>query len=220
MVKVSHDYVRDVNLQFDEWEQVWQYLTRVSRASYYMHSLLLAIGEQVGQNSTDVRHEFVLQSDILGISALVDAISYPASSGATETSVLGPFHDEEAHSFEYGESITTKGTPGEPTIVHGFIRDTDGKAVPEALIDVWETDGNGIYDLGYEGSQNPNYHGKIFTNSNDHYLFKCVKLVAYLISNNGPVGEPLRKFNRHWHRPAHMVCHSCSVVLRMTLILL
>lgn len=121
---------------------------------------------------------FVLLFDIFGISALVDAISYPASSGATETSVLGPFHDEEAHSFEYGDSITTKGTPGEPTIVHGFIRDTDGKAVPEALIDVWETDGNGIYDLGYEGSQDPNYHGKIFTNSNGHYFFKCVKLVV------------------------------------------
>lgn len=149
-------------------------------------------------------------SDILGISALVDAISYPAVPGATESSVLGPFHDEEAHSFEYGESITSDGTPGEPTIVRGFVRDTDGNIVPKALIDVWETDGNGVYDLEYAGSQEPNCRGKIFTDARGHYLFKCVKPVAYPISNDGPVGELLRKLKRHWYRPAHMVCELWS----------
>ncbi|KAJ5998563.1 hypothetical protein N7451_006373 [Penicillium sp. IBT 35674x] len=186
LVKASHDYVRDVNLQFDEWEQAWQFLTRV------------------GQISTDVRHEFVLLSDILGISALVDALSYPAVPGATESSVLGPFHDEEAHCFEYGESITSDGTPGEPTIVRGAVRDIEGNFVPKTLIDVWETDGNGVYDLEYDGSQDPNCRGKIFTDSQGQYLFKCVKPVAYPISNDGPVGELLRKLKRHWYRPAHM----------------
>ncbi|BCS25485.1 uncharacterized protein APUU_50196A [Aspergillus puulaauensis] len=186
LVKASHDYVRDVGLQFDEWEQAWQYLTRV------------------GQISTDVRHELVLLSDILGISALVDSLSYPTVPGATESSVLGPFHDEEAHSFEYGDSITVEGTPGEPTIVRGFVRDTEGNSIPKALIDVWETDGNGVYDLEYEGSKDPNCRGKIFTDPKGHYLFKCVKPVAYPISNDGPVGELLRKLNRHWYRPAHM----------------
>lgn len=122
LVKASHDYVRDVNLQFDEWEQAWQYLTRVSRASYYMHYLLLAIGEQAGQISTDVCHEFVLLSDILGISALVDAISNPAVSGATETSVLGPFHDEEAHSFEYANPSPQKARPvSQPSCTASYV---------------------------------------------------------------------------------------------------
>ncbi|GJP91769.1 hypothetical protein CBS63078_10599 [Aspergillus niger] len=186
LIQAAHDYIRDVGLQFDEWEQAWQFLTRV------------------GQISTDVRHEFVLLSDILGISALVDALSYPAVPGATESSVLGPFHDEEAHSFEYGESITAEGTPGEPTIVRGWIKDTEGNAVPKALIDVWETDGNGVYDLEYDGSEDPNCRGKIFSDERGHYLFSCVKPVAYPISNDGPVGELLRKLKRHWFRPAHM----------------
>lgn len=153
-----------------------------------------------------MRHELVLLSDILGISALVDSLSYPTVPGATESSVLGPFHDEEAHSFEYGDSITMEGTPGEPTIVRGFVRDTEGNSIPKALIDIWETDGNGVYDLEYESSNDPNCRGKIFTDPRGHYLFKCVKPVAYPISNDGPVGELLRKLNRHWYRPAHMVC--------------
>ncbi|OJJ99363.1 hypothetical protein ASPACDRAFT_44024 [Aspergillus aculeatus ATCC 16872] len=186
LIQAAHDYVRDVGLQFDEWEQAWQFLTKV------------------GQISTDVRHEFVLLSDILGISALVDALSYPAVPGATESSVLGPFHDEEAHSFQYGESIFTEGTPGEPTIVRGWIKDTDGNNVPKALIDVWETDGNGVYDLEYDGNADPNCRGKILSDEKGHFLFLCVKPVAYPISNDGPVGELLRKLKRHWFRPAHM----------------
>lgn len=83
--------------------------------------------------------------------------------------MLGPFHDEEAHSFEYGQSIISDGTPREPTIVRGFVRDTDGNVVPKALIDVWETDGNGVYDLDYAGSQEPNFRGKIFTDDRGHF---------------------------------------------------
>lgn len=73
------------------------------------------------------------------------------------------------------------------------------------MIDVWETDGEGVYDLEYEGNQDPNCRGKIFTKEDGHYLFSCVKPVAYPISNDGPVGELLRMLNRHWYRPAHMV---------------
>ncbi|OJJ48542.1 hypothetical protein ASPZODRAFT_14672 [Penicilliopsis zonata CBS 506.65] len=186
LVKALHDYARDVNLQFDEWEKAWQFLT------------------EVGQISTDVRHEFVLLSDILGLSALVDSLSYPTVPGATESSVLGPFHDEEAHSLELGGSITAEGTPGEPTLVRGVISDTDGKTVSRALVDVWETDGNGVYDVEYEVKEEPNCRGKVFTDDQGNYVFRCVKPVAYPISNDGPVGELLRTLNRHWFRPAHM----------------
>ena len=137
----------------------------------------------------------------------MDAISYPSVPGATESSVLGPFHDEEAHSFQYGESIAATGTPGEPTIVQGYVKDTDGNPVSKALIDVWETDGDGVYDLEYEvqDSADPNCRGKVATHDDGHYLFSCVKPVAYPISNDGPVGELLRTLKRHWYRPAHMV---------------
>ncbi|KAB8077558.1 Intradiol ring-cleavage dioxygenase [Aspergillus leporis] len=168
--------IENITENFDEWEQVWQFLTKV------------------GQISTDVRHEFVLLSDILGISALVDAISDPAVPGATESSVLGPFHGEEAHSSQYGESITSAGTPGEPTIVRGYVKDTEGNAGSKALIDVWEPDGNGVHDLEYDGQEEPNCRGKLFTDESGHYLFTCVK--------------PVTKLKRHWYRPAHMVDHS------------
>ncbi|KAF7557561.1 hypothetical protein G7Z17_g599 [Cylindrodendrum hubeiense] len=186
LVKASHDFVRKVELQFDEWEQAWQFLTKV------------------GQISDDVRHEMVLLSDILGISALVDSISYRHQPGATESSVLGPFHDENAHVIDTGGSIASEGTFGECTLVRGFIRDVEGKPVSKALIDVWETDGNGVYDLEYAEKEGPDCRGKLWSEQDGSYAFKCVRPVPYPISNDGPVGELLRTLNRHWYRPAHM----------------
>lgn len=166
----------------------------------------------MGQISTDVRHEMVLLSDILGISALVDSISFPTVPGSTESSILGPFHDEEALLFGAGESIALEGTPGEATLVRGNIRDLNGNPVEKALIDVWETDGNGVYDLEYIEKEGPNCRGKVLSDKDGKYAFLCVKPVAYPISNDGPVGELLRTLNRHWYRPAHMV----SKALRKT----
>src|SRR5690242_15594441 len=98
----------------------------------------------------------VLLSDILGISALVDSISFPTVPGSTESSILGPFHDDDAHFFSAGESIASANTPGDVTLVRGNIRDLNGNPVEKALIDVWETDGNGVYDLEYAESEGPN----------------------------------------------------------------
>lgn len=160
---------------------------------------------QVGQISTDVRHEMVLLSDILGISALVDSISHPVVPGATESSLLGPFHDDKAHLFELGDSITSDGTPGEATLVRGTIKDIDGTPVDKALIDVWETDGNGTYDVEYVDKDGPDFRGKLYTDEKGAFYFSCVRPVPYPIANDGPVGALLRKLNRHWYRPAHMV---------------
>ncbi|KAH8799676.1 Intradiol ring-cleavage dioxygenase [Xylogone sp. PMI_703] len=186
LVKAAHDFIRDVELQFDEWEMAWQYLTKV------------------GQISTDVRHEMVLLSDILGISALVDSISYPRVPGSTESSILGPFHDEDALFFDHGKSIVADGTFGEATLVRGKILDVDGNLIVKALIDVWETDGHGVYDLEYAEKEGPDCRGKLWSNKEGEYAFVCVKPVPYPISNDGPVGALLRTMNRHWYRPAHM----------------
>lgn len=147
----------------------------------------------------------VLLSDILGISALVDSISHPAVPGATEYSLLGPFHDDRAHFVELGESITSEGTPGEATLVRGTIKDINGNPVDKALIDVWETDGNGTYDVEYIDKDGPDFRGKLYSDKNGAFYFSCVRPVPYPIANDGPVGALLRKLNRHFFRPAHMV---------------
>ena len=117
LVQYLHDFVREVELQTDEWEAAWQFLTKC------------------GQISDDTRHEFILLSDILGISALVDTISYPHAEGATESSILGPFFDDKAHEVACGESICSK-NHGEVTLVRGKVLDAKtGKPVSKALIE-------------------------------------------------------------------------------------
>jgi len=204
LVQASHDFIRKVDLRFDEWELAWRFLTEV-RCLSREYIRWLKVDLQVGQISDDVRHEMVLLSDILGISALVDSISYHHEPGTTESSILGPFHDEHAHEITSGESISSEGTFGESTLVRGHIRDLHGNPVGKALIDVWETDGNGVYDLEYADKNGPDCRGKLWSNVDGSYSFKCVRPVPYPISNDGPVGELLRTLNRHWYRPAHMV---------------
>lgn len=117
LVKVLHEFVKDVELQTHEWEAAWQFLTKC------------------GQISDDTRHEFILLSDILGISALVDTITYPKVEGATESSVLGPFHDDDAHFFNCGESICSEDR-GEVTLVRGKVLNAKtGEPVDKCLIE-------------------------------------------------------------------------------------
>src|SRR5579859_567752 len=104
LVRVLHDFVKDVELQTDEWDAAWQFLT------------------ECGKISDDTRHEFILLSDILGISALVDTLTYPRVEGATESSVLVPFFDDAAHEVECGESICSENR-GEMTLVRGRVTD-------------------------------------------------------------------------------------------------
>ncbi|EXJ71104.1 uncharacterized protein A1O5_06097 [Cladophialophora psammophila CBS 110553] len=186
LIQVSHDFIRDVDLKFDEWTTAWQFLTKV------------------GQISDDVRHEMVLLSDILGISALVDAISYPHKPGATESSILGPFHDEVGQVVENGSAIVKEDTFGEATLVRGQVCSVNGVPVKKALLDAWATDGHGVYDLEYAEKEGPDCRGKLYTDDKGRYAFTCVRPIPYPISNDGPVGELLRTLNRHWYRPAHM----------------
>jgi hypothetical protein len=119
LVGVLHDFIKDVDLQPEEWEQAWQFLTKC------------------GQISDENRHEFILLSDILGISALVDTITYPRVEGATESSVLGPFFDDAAHEVVCGESICSENR-GEVTVVRGRVLDVKtGKPISRALIEYY-----------------------------------------------------------------------------------
>src|SRR5438034_10772058 len=133
LVKSLHDYVSKTGLTFEEWDYAIDFLTRT------------------GQKCTDTRQEFILLSDVLGVSMLVDAINHREREGATQTTVLGPFYVGEHRPTPHGSDIST-GVDGEPMFVRSRITDLDGKALAGAEIDVWHADADGFYD-----SQKPSY---------------------------------------------------------------
>lgn len=150
----------------------------------------------------------ILLSDVLGISALVDAINNPTAPRATESSVLGPFHND-AHEFENGQSIASKGAIGEPMLIHGTVSDIEGKPLSGALVDVWETNGNGFYDMQDPEKDEPDCRGIFHTDDQGKFALVGVRAVDYPIPYDGPVGVLLRLLNRSNIRPAHVVCPSC-----------
>jgi protocatechuate 3,4-dioxygenase beta subunit len=191
LIQYSHDFVRETKLTTAEWEAAWQYLT------------------DVGKFCTADRQEMILLSDVLGISALVDAINTTAS-GATESSVLGPFHNH-AHEFENGQSIASKGAIGEPMLIRGTVSDTDGKPLEGAAVDVWETNGNGFYDMQDPEKDEPDCRGIFHTDQEGRFALVGVRCVDYPIPFDGPVGVLLRLLNRSNVRPAHVVSSRAAI---------
>lgn len=148
----------------------------------------------------------VLLSDVLGISALVDTINsaQARSSIATESSVLGPFHND-ADVLENGASIGSEGVIGEPMLIHGTVKSTDGEPIQGATVDVWETNGNGFYDMQDPNRDGPDCRGIFRTDEQGRYYLLGVKSVDYNIPNEGPVGKLLKILDRNVTRPAHVV---------------
>jgi hydroxyquinol 1,2-dioxygenase len=186
LVRHLHDFVRDVELTEAEWFEGIRFLT------------------DTGHASDDKRQEFILLSDTLGVSMLVDAINHRHPEGATESTVFGPFHREGAPLVPAGASIAGT-TAGEPTFVSGRVTDTEGRPLAGALLDVWQAAPNGLYD-----SQDPahdgrlNLRGRLRTDAEGRYSFQTVKPVNYPIPSDGPVGRMLRACGRHPYRPAHI----------------
>ncbi|KAL1968206.1 hypothetical protein VTN77DRAFT_2041 [Rasamsonia byssochlamydoides] len=184
LIQHAHDFIREVDLQRDEWEAAWQFLT------------------DVGKACTPDRQEMILLSDILGISALVDTINSRQAPGTTESSVLGPFHNE-AQFFEHGGSISSTGA-GETMLIRGTVRDIRGDPVSKALLDIWETNGNGKYDMQDDDIQGPDCRGKFYTDDQGRFYINGVKPVDYPVPFDGPVGVVLDLLNRQAYRPAHV----------------
>ncbi|ODQ52883.1 aromatic compound dioxygenase [Saitoella complicata NRRL Y-17804] len=185
LVQHLHDFARETALTTEEWMTAIQFLT------------------EVGQICSPTRQEFILLSDTLGLSTLVDAINHPKPPGATENTVLGPFFTEDAHHFSHGESIASPGK-GEMTLVTGRLTSLDGTPIADATVDVWETDESGHYDTQYPGRDHPDCRGIIHTDTDGIFHFKCVKPVSYPIPHDGPVGKMLKVLQRHPYRPAHL----------------
>jgi catechol 1,2-dioxygenase len=185
VIRHAHALVREVELTEAEWMAAIQFLT----AS--------------GQICDDKRQEFILLSDVLGVSMLVDGINHRKPSGATESTVLGPFYIEGAPELPFGANIAGK-TPGEPTIVSGRVLTTDRKPIAGAVLDIWQTASNGLYSSQDPNQDLYNLRGRFRSDGDGRYEFRTIKPVSYPVPTDGPVGDILRAMGRHPYRPAHI----------------
>lgn len=185
LVRHLHDFAREVELTEEEWATAIDFLTRT------------------GQTCTGTRQEFILLSDVLGLSMLVDAINHRRPPGATDSTVFGPFHVEGAPERPMGATISLDGK-GELCLFHGRVLDLDGQPVADALVDVWSDNAEGFYDVQQPGIQPQwNNRGIFRTAADGRYAFRGIKPVAYPIPDDGPVGQMLGHLGRHPWRPAH-----------------
>ncbi|KAH8907753.1 dioxygenase-like protein [Coniochaeta sp. PMI_546] len=185
LVTHLHDFARETRLSTDEWTAAITFLIAC------------------GQISTDVRNEFILLSDVLGLSLLVDNINHPKPPGGTEGSVLGPFHTHDAPTLQNGASMTSD-PEGEPMLALCTVRDTQGNPVPGVRVDIWETDSSGHYDVQHADRGEPTERCVMVTDEEGRFWFKAIKPVSYPIPHDGPVGKLLMLLGRHCWRPAHV----------------
>lgn len=187
LIRHLHEFVTDVGLTRDEWMTGILALTTI------------------GQMCNDERQEFILLSDTLGVSMLVEMLGHPTVDGTTEPTVFGPFHVDGAPRREMGESIVTDpGAADEPLTVSGTVRTTDGQPIDGARLDVWQTASNGLYDV-QDPEQTPmNLRGMFTTGPDGSYEVVTVRPVAYQIPGDGPAGQLLFANGRDNWRPAHV----------------
>ena len=183
LVQHLHDFARETNLTHDEWRQGIAFL------------------EGCAAIETEDRHEFVLASDVLGLSSLVDMLH--SSDDATSSSVLGPFHVSGAPPLAVGGDMK-RHFGGPVLLAEGVIRDTRGNPIPNAVIDIWQTAPNGLYASQDEEQDTYSFHGLMTVGSDGRYAFTTVKPVEYTVPSDGPVGAILNACGRHPWRPSHL----------------
>lgn len=185
LVRHLHDFVRDAEITFDEWNAAIDFLTRT------------------GQMCNDRRQEFILLSDTLGVSMLVDAINHRMPEGATETTVLGPFFVAAAPEVQSGADISGD-VEGEPLSVSGVVCSPDGDPLAGATVDVWHADDDGYYDVQQADLDAFAMRARFRTDRNGRFSFTSIMPAFYPIPHDGPVGEMLQALGRHPYRPAHV----------------
>jgi catechol 1,2-dioxygenase len=186
LVTHLHAFIKEVELTEQEWETAIDFLT------------------QTGQLCSEHRQEFILLSDTLGVSMLVDAINHRRPSGATENTVFGPFHVVNAPRREMGATISLDGK-GESCLFRGRVLDLEGQPIAGAVIDVWSDNADGFYDVQQPDNQPQwNNRGVFVTGVDGHYCFRGIRPVSYPIPDDGTVGKMLASLGRHPWRPAHM----------------
>jgi hydroxyquinol 1,2-dioxygenase len=187
LVQHLHAFVRDVRLTPQEWEAGIRFLT------------------ETGRMCDATRQEFILLSDTLGVSMLVESLANRVHGELTEATVEGPFHVIASPGREFGADINVSGQPGEPCVVSGRVLDEDGTPVPGASVDVWQADAEGCYDVQRPGQMSHgDLRGLFSTDAEGRYRFRTIVPRHYPIPADGPVGKMLRQTGRHEFRPAHI----------------
>lgn len=184
LVKHLHAFALDVQLTMEEWELAIGFLT------------------QTGHMCDDKRQEFILLSDTLGLSMLVDAINHRSIEGATETTVLGPFYVPPLQVRPADSDISGD---AEGTVMHVQSRvvTPDGQPIADAWVDVWQADDDGYYDVQKPG-QEENLRARFKTDADGRFSFWSIVPTSYPIPTDGPVGKMLGAVGRHPYRPAHI----------------
>ena len=183
LIRHVHAFATETGLSTHEWMAGLEFLTAV------------------GQKCDPKRQEFILLSDVLGLSSLVETIN--AAEGATDPTVLGPFYRPGAPHKQPGEQI---GRPqdGEPTLIRGVVTDPAGRPIAAATLDVWQCDGEGRYDIQDPAQPDFNLRGVFTAGPDGSYAFRTVRPVSYPVPVDGPVGAVFAASGRHHWRAAHV----------------
>ena len=185
-VRHLHAFAREVNLTPAEWIKGIAFMTAV------------------GKMCTPERQEFILLSDTLGLSALVNGLhDSTAMEEGTHTSLLGPFYREASPTLAAGSQIAKTVKPGSELVLYGRVTDVNGKPVANATVSIWQTGANGLYDI-QESATAIDYRGVFTTDADGIFKLRTVKPIGYSIPMDGPVGDMIRAQKRHGMRPAHI----------------
>jgi len=186
LVRHLHDFVKDVGLTEREWAEAITFLT------------------DTGHKCDETRQEFILLSDVLGVSMLVETINHRAAGQTTESTVTGPFHVVDSPPRELGADISRPGS-GEPCLVTGRVTGPGGQPIPGAKVDVWQADAEGFYDVQRnDTTPETNLRGLFTTDADGRFWFRTIVPRYYPIPVDGPVGRLLEALARHPYRPAHI----------------
>jgi catechol 1,2-dioxygenase len=186
LIRHLHSFVREAGLTQAEWQTGIEFLTRT------------------GQMCSESRQEFILLSDILGVSMLVDAIAHRSGDGVTDSTVLGPFYTGQQRELGKGASILLRDEDGEPLLMKGRVANARGEPIAGADVEVWQTATNQLYDVQDEDQPRGHLRATFKTDARGEYEFRTILPVSYPIPNDGPAGQLLEGLGRHPFRPAHV----------------
>ncbi len=185
LVRHLHGFAREVKLTEAEWLKGIEFLT------------------QTGHITNAQRQEFILLSDVLGLSMLTVVMNNDKPAACTQATVLGPFHVDDAPHYKLGDDVAN-GAKGQPCRVQGSVKGLQGEAVPQARIEVWQSDEKGLYDVQYADRSQHQARGILTADAQGRFHFQSILAMPYPIPHDGPVGQLLEATARHPWRPAHL----------------
>ncbi|KAI0088763.1 aromatic compound dioxygenase [Irpex rosettiformis] len=186
LINHLHAFARETKPTHKEWLTAINYLTRA------------------GTESTEFKNEFILLSDCLGFSALLDELAHPKPQGCTESCEPGPFYTTDAPEIPSGSSVARVGTIGEPMFFQATVKNTKGEPIKGAKAEMWQADGDGLYDVQYPNRTEANDRARIVAEPSGKFTYRGILPTAYPIPDDGPIGDFLRAMGRHPHRSSHI----------------